>query len=117
MELRAYCAYRNPELEITYWRTSTGYEVDFILNDKQTALEIKSGRMVHDIDLKSLKALREDGPIKHSVIAFIKDYKVIKKILDWLSIDEFKSDRPPPKRLAVADLFDDYAQNDYIDCD
>jgi len=49
------------------------------------------------------------------IIAFIEDYKVIKKILDWLGIDEFRRDRPPPKRLA-ADLFDDFAQNDYTDC-
>jgi len=51
------------------------------------------------------------------IIAFIEDYKVIKKILDWLGKDEFKRDRPPPKRFAVADLFDDYAQNDYTDSD
>ena len=51
------------------------------------------------------------------IIAFIEDYKVIKKILDWLGIDEFKRDNPPPKTLAVADSFDDYAKNDYIDCD
>jgi len=51
------------------------------------------------------------------IIAFIEDYKVIKKILDWLGIYEFKRDRPPPKRLAVADSFDDYAQNDYINAD
>ena len=51
------------------------------------------------------------------IIAFIEDCKVIKKILDWLGIDEFKRDRPPPKRLAVADSFDDYAQNEYLDCD
>ena len=51
------------------------------------------------------------------IISFIEDYKVIKKILDWLGIDETKRDRPPPKRFAVADSFDDYAQSDYIDCD
>jgi len=52
------------------------------------------------------------------VIAFIEDYKVVRKILDYLGIDEFKKrDRPPPKTLTVADSFDDYAQNDYIDCD
>jgi hypothetical protein len=52
------------------------------------------------------------------IIAFIEDYKVVRKILDYLGIDEFKKrDRPPPKTLAVADSFDDYAQNDYIDCD
>ena len=50
------------------------------------------------------------------IIAFIEDYKIVRKILDHLGIDEFKRDRPPPKRLAVADSFDDYGQNDYIDC-
>jgi len=28
MELKAYQAYRNPELDIRYWRTSSGFEVD-----------------------------------------------------------------------------------------
>lgn len=50
------------------------------------------------------------------IIAFIEDYKVIRKILDWLGKDEAKSDRPPPKRFAFADSFDDCAQNDYLDC-
>ncbi|MBM3707749.1 MAG: transposase [Actinobacteria bacterium] len=51
------------------------------------------------------------------IIAFIEDYKVVKKILDYLGIYEFKRDRPPPKTLAVADSFDDYGRNDYIDYD
>lgn len=51
------------------------------------------------------------------IIAFIEDYKVIRKILDYLGIYEFKKDRPPPNRLSAADLFDDYKCNDYIDCD
>ena len=46
-----------------------------------------------------------------------KDYKAIRKILDYLGIFEFRRDRPPPKALAAADSFDDYAQNDYIDTD
>ena len=50
------------------------------------------------------------------IIAFIEDCKVIRKILDWLSMDEFRRDRPPLKRLASADSFDDYAQNDYVNC-
>ncbi|MHB1253207.1 MAG: ATP-binding protein [Candidatus Humimicrobiaceae bacterium] len=86
MELRAYRSYRNPELDIKYWRTSTGYEVDFILADKVVALEIKSGRMVFDIDLKSLKALREDGKVKHLLIVSQEKYpREIDsiKILPW----------------------------------
>ncbi|MBM3292400.1 hypothetical protein FJY84_06945 [Candidatus Bathyarchaeota archaeon] len=51
------------------------------------------------------------------IIAFIEDYKVIRKILDWLGIDEFKRDRPPPKRLSVIDLFEDFSQDDYINAD
>ena len=51
------------------------------------------------------------------IIAFIEEYKVIKKILDWLGIDEFKRDRPPPKRLQASDLFDDFSQNDYANTD
>lgn len=46
-------------------------------------------------------------------IHLLKNYKVIRKILDYLGIYEFRRDRLPPKALAVADLFDDYAQNDY----
>jgi predicted AAA+ superfamily ATPase len=68
MEIRAYKYYKNPELKITYWRTSGGYEVDFILGEKHIALEIKSGKHVHDIDLRSLKALREDGKIKNLLV-------------------------------------------------
>ena len=68
MEIRAYKYYRNPELEITYWRTSGGFEVDFILGEKDVALEIKSSKKVHDIDLRSLKALREDGKVKNLLV-------------------------------------------------
>jgi len=41
MELKAYQAYRNPELDIRYWRTSTGFEVDFILGNMNVAIEVK----------------------------------------------------------------------------
>ncbi len=50
------------------------------------------------------------------IIAFIEDYNVIRKILDYLRIYEFKRDRPPPRELAVADTFDDYGSDDCTDC-
>jgi len=37
-------------------------------------------------------------------IAFIEDYKVIRKILDYLGIYEFERDRPPPRELTVAEV-------------
>jgi uncharacterized protein len=68
MELKAYQAYRNPDMPITFWRTSTGREVDFIIGDKELAIEVKGSSRVHEGDIKSLKALLEDGPVKKSVI-------------------------------------------------
>ncbi len=68
MELIAYKAYKNPELELTYWRTSTGLEVDFILNDMEVAIEVKSSKRVHDTDAKALKLLQEECAVKKSII-------------------------------------------------
>ncbi len=68
MERRAYQAYKNPDLPLAYWRTSTGLEVDFILGDKQVALEIKSSRNIHQRDLKGLNAIRQDGPVGHCLL-------------------------------------------------
>ena len=51
------------------------------------------------------------------IISFIEDYRVIKKILYYLGIYEFKRDRPPSKMLAEVDTFDDYKCDDYIDFD
>ena len=51
------------------------------------------------------------------IIAFIEDYKVIRKILDYLGIDEFKRDKPPPRALAGTDSFDDYKCDDHINTD
>jgi predicted AAA+ superfamily ATPase len=64
MELKAFQAYRNPDLPITFWRTSNGREVDFILGDKELAIEIKGSSRVHEGDIHSLKVLLEDGPVK-----------------------------------------------------
>jgi len=47
-------------------------------------------------------------------LPLLKDYKVIRKILDYLGIYEFKRDRPPPRVLAIADTFDDWRCDDYI---
>ena len=51
------------------------------------------------------------------IIAFIEDYKVVKKILDYLGIYETQRKRPPPRIEAAPDEFDDYICDDYIECD
>ncbi len=73
MELKAYQAYRNPDISITFWRTSTGREVDFILGDKQLAIEIKGSSRVHKGSIKSLLALLEDGPVRTCCIVCLEN--------------------------------------------
>ena len=54
---------------------------------------------------------------KMRIIAFIEDYKVVKKILDYLGIYEFERKRPPPKAAEETHEFDEYIIDDRIDCD
>lgn len=68
MELIAYQTYRNPDLPIAFWRTSSNQEVDFILGEKDLAIEIKGSSRVHEVDAKHLLTLKEDGRVKKSVI-------------------------------------------------
>jgi len=73
MELKAYQAYRNPDWPISFWRTSTGREVDFILGDKELAMEIKGSSRIHEGDIGSLQALLEDGPVKKCCIVCMEN--------------------------------------------
>lgn len=68
MELMAYKAYKNPELLLHYWRTSTGREVDFILGDMEVAIEIKTSKRIHETDVKALKILQEEQKVNRSII-------------------------------------------------
>ncbi len=72
MELRAYQAYVRPELELSYWRTSTGMEVDFILGDMLAAIEAKGAKRVHEGDGQGLRALRADRGTKNLVIVCLE---------------------------------------------
>ena len=74
MELKAYQAYRNPELEIRYWRTSSGYEVDFILDDMNLAIEVKASQKIHRGHTRSLKALQEEYSIGRMVIVSLEKH-------------------------------------------
>lgn len=68
MELLAYRSYRMSELEITYWRTALGQEVDFILEDKKVAIEVKSSKRINAQDLKGLTILSEEGGVERRII-------------------------------------------------
>lgn len=61
-EIVAYRDYVSGE-PVNYWRSTSGFEVDFILGD-HTAIEVKAKSNVSPQDLKSLRALAEEKRLK-----------------------------------------------------
>ena len=61
-ELTSYSDYVSQE-SLSYWRSTTGFEVDFIVGD-HTAVEVKAKENVSAQDLKSLRALAEEKQVK-----------------------------------------------------
>lgn len=48
------------EIPFNYWRTTTGIEVDFVL-DNRVAIEVKAKSQIHHDDCKGLLAIAEEG--------------------------------------------------------
>lgn len=61
-ELKSYIDY-TARAELCHWRSTTGFEVDFILGD-HTAVEVKAKQNIAAQDLKSLEALGEEKKLK-----------------------------------------------------
>ena len=67
LELRAYLDYNRIENELTFWRSQSGYEVDFIIGG-ETAIEVKATKRVSHRDLRGLLALAEETELKNKII-------------------------------------------------
>ena len=66
-EIMAYLSYTESELQVAYWRTASGFEVDIVIsepysNEIKCAIEVKSCQEVQNRHLKGLRALREEHP-------------------------------------------------------
>ena len=63
MELRAWLAYREKNLRLTFWRSQSKHEVDFLVGEA-FAVEVKATTNVTTRDLKGLQALAAENIIK-----------------------------------------------------
>ena len=72
MELRAWIDYRRPRTPIAFWRSRSGHEVDFILDDR-VAIEAKATRRVQQKHLRGLLALADEGLVERSIIVCRED--------------------------------------------
>lgn len=86
-ELRSYADYRlgRRNENLHYWRSKSGFEVDFILAGK-TAVEVKASRHVSPRDLRGLRALAEEGGMRRLLcVSRESDRRVIDgiEVLPW----------------------------------
>lgn len=67
-EIIAQSHYSGLEYPIAYWRTASGFEVDFIFGDREVALEVKGVDEVLSHHLRSMRAFREEYKPKKSIV-------------------------------------------------
>lgn len=67
-EIVAHSHYSGLEYSISYWRTASGFEIDFILGDKDVALEVKDVPEVYSQHLRSMNAFEEEYKPKKTII-------------------------------------------------
>ena len=70
-ELAAHADDRAAE-DIRYWRSTSGFEVDFVLGD-HTAIQVKATRTVTNEHLKGLKVLAEEQHFKRYLCVAMVD--------------------------------------------
>jgi hypothetical protein len=91
-------------------------EYHIIEDDSPTGLNRSWARLIQKIyEVDPLTCSCCGSQMK--IIAFIEDYKVVKKILDHLGIYEFDKKRAPPKVAEDPVGFDEYIIDGYIDSD
>ena len=61
-ELNAYNSYQDRNFDLSYWRLTTGVEVDFIIGRMEIAIEVKASQKIGKDQLKGLRELKLDHP-------------------------------------------------------
>ncbi|MGB0678831.1 MAG: ATP-binding protein [Polyangiales bacterium] len=83
--------YAQPDLEVRFWRTTSGHEVDLILDDMRVAIEIKASSRIHRGDLRGLRALHRDHQPQHTILVCCeREPRVLEGVtlLPWLTFLE-----------------------------
>ncbi len=66
-EVRAWISYSRAYDNLTYWRSTSMFEVDLLIGQK-VAIEIKATKLVQDKHLKGLRSLKEEQLIERYII-------------------------------------------------
>lgn len=67
-EIYAHSNYSGLNYPVSYWRTASQLEIDFVLGDHEVAIEVKSANLANLRHLKGLKAFAEEYTVKKSIL-------------------------------------------------
>lgn len=87
MELMAYRGINDLDFEISFWRTNSGLEVDFILGDGEVAIEVKIGRDSRGSDMRGLIAFAEQYQPKRLILVNLSAKKMLKKLDHHITLE------------------------------
>ncbi len=67
-EIYAHCNYSNLQYPISYWRTTSQIEIDFVLGDLEVAIEVKGTDNAQPRHLKGLRSFDEEYSTRKSIL-------------------------------------------------
>ncbi|MFM9005906.1 MAG: ATP-binding protein, partial [Flavobacteriales bacterium] len=67
-EICAHSSYSDLHYPITYWRTASQFEVDFVLGDHEVAVEVKGSNNIQPRHLSGLKAFTEEFKSRKQIL-------------------------------------------------
>lgn len=90
-ELCCFNAYRERFAEFSFWRLTTGTEVDFIINDLACAIECKSSQNIQNAHLKGLRELSKEHKAvgRRIVVSVIETSRKTQDGIEILSVKDF----------------------------
>ncbi|WP_218109758.1 ATP-binding protein [Oligoflexus tunisiensis] len=90
-ELTTYIEYTGRPETLSYWRLTTGVEVDFIVGPMKAAIESKASSNIHSDHLKGLRELKSDYPEiqKRIVISMENGARMTEDGIEILSYQDF----------------------------
>ena len=101
--LRAWVAYGNRDCELSYWRTRSGSEVDFVLYGPNQfwAIEVKHSADVRPADLRALVTFGKDYPESKRLLLYRGTQRFVRKGVLCLPCEEFLSNLHPAGPLST----------------
>lgn len=88
-ELIAHSHYSGKDYKISYWRSVSGFEVDFILGEHDVALEVKGSLEVQPRHLRGLSAFNEEYRTKKTIIVSLDKKSRLSSGIEIMPIYDF----------------------------